>query len=87
MVGAFLGPWGVFLTVFCGSILGSLAGLGLVLARKGGLRTAIPFGVFLAVGAVATYFFGGVLLDGVPLALAARLDSAGRERRAQRGFT
>lgn len=62
MVGAFLGPWGVFLTVFCGSILGSLLGLFLVAARRGGLRTAIPFGVFLAIGAVVTYFFGGALL-------------------------
>jgi leader peptidase (prepilin peptidase) / N-methyltransferase len=62
MVGAFLGPWGVFLTVFCGSVLGSLVGLVLVVARRGSLRTAIPFGVFLAIGAVATSFFGSAFL-------------------------
>ncbi len=64
MIGAFLGSWGVFLTVFFASVLGSLVGLFLILARRGGLRTAIPFGVFLAIGAVAAYFFGVPLLSG-----------------------
>jgi leader peptidase (prepilin peptidase) / N-methyltransferase len=64
MVGAFLGPWGVFMTVFFGSVLGSLVGLSLIVSRKGSLRTAIPFGVFLAIGAGAAYFFGAPLLSG-----------------------
>ena len=63
MVGAFLGPSGVFLTVLFASILGSLVGLLLVVTRRGGLRTALPFGVFLAMGAVAALFFGTPLLD------------------------
>ena len=61
MIGAFLGPWGVFLSVLIGSLLGSVAGVTLILARKGGLRTALPFGVFLAIGAVAALFAGGPL--------------------------
>ncbi len=63
MVGAFVGPWGVFLTVLFGSVLGSLLGGILILFRRGSLATALPFGVFLAVGAVASYFFGAPLLS------------------------
>jgi leader peptidase (prepilin peptidase)/N-methyltransferase len=63
MVGAFLGPGGVFLTVLFGSLLGSLVGIVLLASRKGGLKTALPFGVFLAMGAVAALFFGTPILD------------------------
>ena len=64
MVGAFLGLWGVFVTVFLGSVLGSVVGLSLVFSRRGSLATALPFGVYLAVGAIAAYFFGSPLLSG-----------------------
>jgi leader peptidase (prepilin peptidase)/N-methyltransferase len=57
MVGALMGPWGVLLTVFFGSVLGSLVGLSLIVSRRGTLATAIPFGVFLAIGAVGAHFF------------------------------
>jgi leader peptidase (prepilin peptidase)/N-methyltransferase len=63
MLGAFLGPAGVLAAVFFASILGSLAGLVLILARRGSLKSAIPFGVFLAIGGVAAYFFAPPLLD------------------------
>jgi leader peptidase (prepilin peptidase) / N-methyltransferase len=54
MVGAFLGSGGVFLTLFVGSFLGA-AIFGPISFRTGKL---VPFGVFLALGAAATYFFG-----------------------------
>ena len=63
MIGAFVGPTGVLASVFFASILGSLAGLALIAARRGGLRSALPFGVFLAIGGVAAYFFAAPLLD------------------------
>jgi leader peptidase (prepilin peptidase)/N-methyltransferase len=63
MVGAFLGLPGVFLTVLFASLLGSLVGLGLIAARRGSLATALPFGVFLAMGAVASLFFGAPLFE------------------------
>jgi leader peptidase (prepilin peptidase)/N-methyltransferase len=63
MVGAFLGLPGVFLTVLFASMLGSLVGLGLIAARRGSLATALPFGVFLAMGAVASLFFGAPLFE------------------------
>lgn len=59
MVGAFLGPAGVLLTVFLGALAGSLVFLPLRLLGK---RIAIPFGVFLAVGAVLALVVGDDLL-------------------------
>jgi leader peptidase (prepilin peptidase)/N-methyltransferase len=63
MIGAFLGWKGVLLTLFLGSLLGTLVGL-LVMAVQGkGLKTALPFGTFLGVASVATLFAGPPLLD------------------------
>ncbi len=59
MVGAFLGPAGVLLTVFLGALAGSLVFLPLRLLGK---RIAIPFGVFLAVGALLAFVFGDGLI-------------------------
>jgi len=64
MIGAFLAPWGVAVTVLLASVAGSLAGLALIVAGRGGLSTRLPFGVFLAAGAIAAYFFGTPLLLG-----------------------
>jgi leader peptidase (prepilin peptidase)/N-methyltransferase len=63
MVGALLGPAGVVVTVLLASLSGSLVGLALIARTSGGLATRLPFGVFLAAGAVASYFFGGALLQ------------------------
>jgi len=62
MVGAFLGPSGVVVTVLLGSVAGSAVGLGLMAARRGSMKTALPFGVFLSLGAVASLFFGEPLV-------------------------
>ncbi|MGD0483788.1 MAG: prepilin peptidase [Gemmatimonadales bacterium] len=59
MVGAFLGPVGVLLTVFLGALVGSLIFLPL---RLLGRRIAIPFGVFLAIGAVVALVVGDDLV-------------------------
>jgi leader peptidase (prepilin peptidase)/N-methyltransferase len=56
MVGAFLGPWGVLLTVLLGSVSGSLVGLFVLAIRRGDMKTRLPFGVFLALGAIASVF-------------------------------
>jgi leader peptidase (prepilin peptidase)/N-methyltransferase len=55
MAGAFLGPTGVVLTLFLGALAGSLVFVPLRLLGK---RVAVPFGVFLAVGATAALLFG-----------------------------
>lgn len=63
MVGAFLGPAGVLLTVLLGSVAGSLVGLLLIAARRGSLQLRLPFGVFLALGGIAALFFGRDLVE------------------------
>lgn len=63
MIGAFLGPWGVLLTLLLASLAGSLVGLTLILLRRGSLQMRLPFGVFLALGAIAAVFVGAPLLE------------------------
>ena len=62
MLGAFLGYQGLFLTIFAASLMGTVVGILLMLAGKGGRRTALPFGTFLAPAAVAAYFWGADII-------------------------
>ena len=62
MIGAFLGPMGVLLTVLLASLAGSLVGLGLIGLGGGDRKMRLPFGVFLSLGAIATLFFGASLV-------------------------
>jgi leader peptidase (prepilin peptidase) / N-methyltransferase len=52
MIGAFLGWQLMILTLIMASFAGSIIGIALVLTRRGGMQYALPFGTFLAVGAV-----------------------------------
>jgi leader peptidase (prepilin peptidase)/N-methyltransferase len=62
MIGAFVGWKGVLLTIFLSSAIGTLCGL-LVMIRSGkNMKLAIPFGPFLAIGAMIHIFFGKELL-------------------------
>jgi leader peptidase (prepilin peptidase)/N-methyltransferase len=63
MIGALLGASGVVLSVLLASVAGSLVGLAMVAARRGSLKTALPFGVFLALGAVASLFWGPEIVE------------------------
>ncbi|MDQ5856931.1 MAG: prepilin peptidase [Acidobacteriota bacterium] len=63
MIGAFLGPWGVVVAVLLASLAGSVTGLLLVAVKRGSLTTALPFGVFLALGAVAALFWGPTIVE------------------------
>jgi leader peptidase (prepilin peptidase)/N-methyltransferase len=56
MVGAFLGWRGVLLTVFLGALIGTVVFLPALLRRE--RHKEIPFGVFLAVGAMAAMLGG-----------------------------
>jgi leader peptidase (prepilin peptidase)/N-methyltransferase len=60
MVGAFVGWQGVFLTIFLGSVVGTLIFGPMALV---GRKKEVPFGIFLALGAVVTFLWGGWLLD------------------------
>lgn len=58
MLGAFLGWSGLFLTVFFASLAGTLVGVALMVAGRGGRRTALPFGTFLAPAALFVLLWG-----------------------------
>lgn len=59
MVGSFLGPAGVLLTLFLGALLGAVV-FGPISWKTGKL---VPFGIFLAAGAAVTYAWGGMILE------------------------
>jgi leader peptidase (prepilin peptidase)/N-methyltransferase len=60
MIGAFLGWSGVLLTLFLGALLGTLIFLPIKLMGKDKL---VPFGIFLGVGAAATWLWGPALIE------------------------
>lgn len=62
MVGSFLGWQQTLLTIFIGSLLGSIIGLVVIRLRGGGMKTAIPFGVFLGPAAIICMFIGHSLI-------------------------
>ena len=62
MIGGFMGWKTVILTTFAGSLLGSVGGIALMIAKGRGRGTLIPFGPFLAAGAVICLFFGQEIL-------------------------
>jgi leader peptidase (prepilin peptidase)/N-methyltransferase len=63
MLGAFLG-WSVFPAIFAALVLSLVPSLVLVVARgRAGLKTAIPFGPFLALGGVVGLLWGQQIID------------------------
>ncbi|HEY3664273.1 MAG TPA: prepilin peptidase [Chthoniobacterales bacterium] len=61
-IGAFLGWQAVLCAIFAGSLLGSLVGLTSMILGKRAWSAKIPFGPYLALGALIWMFFGGDLL-------------------------
>ena len=62
MVGAFMGWKAVLLTMFLGSLTGSVIGIFLMVYKKKGRKSKIPFGPFLAFGTIISLFFGQEIL-------------------------
>jgi leader peptidase (prepilin peptidase) / N-methyltransferase len=48
----------MLLTLILGSFIGSVIGLGLIAAKRGDMKYALPFGTFLAVGALVASVVG-----------------------------
>ncbi|MGI6656381.1 MAG: prepilin peptidase [Desulfobulbus sp.] len=64
MIGAFLGWKSLLYVVFSSSILGSLVGVIVILKRGQGKQTRIPFGPFLAFGALSYLFLHEHIMAG-----------------------
>lgn len=62
-IGAFLGWRAVLFSVFAGSLLGSVVGVGTILIGKRVWSAKLPFGPYLAAGALGWMFFGEALLS------------------------
>lgn len=62
MIGAFLGWKAVILTILLSSFIGSIIGITVMLIKGKDFKYAIPFGPFLALGAVSSLFWGEALI-------------------------
>jgi len=63
MIGALLGPIGVLATILAASVSGSIIGVALMLARGSDGKMRLPFGVFLALGSIAAWFFADPVFE------------------------
>jgi leader peptidase (prepilin peptidase) / N-methyltransferase len=62
MIGAFLGWQLTLLTLVLASFAGSAVGIGLMASKRGTMQAALPFGTFLALGAIAAALIGEPLV-------------------------
>ncbi len=60
-IGAFIGWQGVLFTVFASSLVGSIAGISLIVLNKKALQSKIPYGPYLALGALVWVLWGATL--------------------------
>jgi leader peptidase (prepilin peptidase)/N-methyltransferase len=63
MIGAFLGWKLTLVTLMAASFAGSVVGVGLIASGRGGMKYALPFGTFLALGAAVAATVGPSLLE------------------------
>ena len=63
MIGAFLGWKLVLVTLVLSSVAGSLIGLSVIVLRKGGMKYALPYGTFLALGALVASLAGDAIVN------------------------
>jgi leader peptidase (prepilin peptidase)/N-methyltransferase len=62
MIGAFLGWRLVLLTLVLGSLSGTIVGLGILLLKRESMKYALPFGTFLALGAIVAAVAGDPII-------------------------
>ena len=63
MFGALLGPVGAFVTITLAALGGALTGALLMARGRGGMRTELPFGAFLAPAAMVAFLWGERWVD------------------------
>lgn len=62
MMGAFFGWKAILFIIFTASLVGSVIGIGIMLAQKKDSTLAIPFGPYLASAAVLYIFYGNKII-------------------------
>jgi leader peptidase (prepilin peptidase)/N-methyltransferase len=62
MMGGLVAWQGVVFTIFVSSLVGTLSGLAVMLQSRKGLKQAVTFGPFLAIGCITYIFFGSQLI-------------------------
>ena len=62
MIGAFLGWKLVLLTLILASLSGTIVGLGVLLLKRESMKYALPFGTFLALGAIVAAVAGDPII-------------------------
>ena len=62
-MGLFLGWPNILVALFVAFFVGAIIGIGLMLLKKKGLKSEVPFGPFLIGGTFAALFFGDALVD------------------------
>ena len=62
MIGAFLGWQLTLLTLVLASLFGSVVGVALLASRRGDMQAALPFGTFLALGALVAAVAGDAMV-------------------------
>jgi leader peptidase (prepilin peptidase)/N-methyltransferase len=63
MIGAFLGWKLMLLTLLLASFIGSVVGVGMIALKHGDMKYALPFGTFLAAGALVASMMGERLVE------------------------
>jgi leader peptidase (prepilin peptidase)/N-methyltransferase len=63
MIGAFVGWKLMLITLMMASFAGSIVGVILIVSKRGGMKYALPFGTFLALGAALAATIGPGVLD------------------------
>ncbi len=66
MIGSVIGWRWLFAALMTASVSGAIAGIALAVRSREGLRTALPFGVFLGLAMLAILFFGAILVTWLP---------------------
>ena len=63
MIGAFLGWQAVLLTLVLASLSGAVIGVAMISLQRGSMKYALPFGTFLAIGALVAMLAGQPIID------------------------